>query len=87
LLFADALTAGPKAETATERRALLREINEAIVAQVRAYHARPWAQGDPDAVVRAFVCECGDPRCEADLELPVGVVADSSALAAGHANR
>lgn len=87
-LFADALTAGPTAETATDRRALLREINEAVVAQVRAYYARPWAHGDADAVVRTFVCECGDPRCEADVELAVGVVADSSALAAGHdANR
>jgi hypothetical protein len=28
--------------------------------------------------------ECGDPRCDADLELPLGVVADRSALAAGH---
>jgi hypothetical protein len=83
-LFADALTAGPKAETATERRALLREINEAIVAQVRAYYARPWAHGDADVVVRTFVCECGDPQCDADLELTVAQAAAAPALAPGH---
>jgi hypothetical protein len=81
-LFADALTAGPQAPTREDRRALLREINRAIVAQVRAYHARPWADGDPDAVVRRFVCECGDPACDVDLELPVGQVAAGPAL--GH---
>jgi hypothetical protein len=87
-LFAAALAAGPRAETRDERRALLREINEAIVAQVRGYYARPWAHGDADAVVRTFVCECGDPACEFDLELTVGEVAANPALAAGHgANR
>jgi hypothetical protein len=83
-LFADALAAGPRAGSRDERRVLLREINEAIAAQVRAYYARPWAEGDPDAVVRQFVCECGDTRRDVDLELPVGVVANSAALAPGH---
>jgi hypothetical protein len=83
-LFADSLAAGPGAETRDERRALLREINEAIAAQVRAYYARPWAQGDPDAVVRRFVCECGDPVCDADLELPVAELLAGLALAPGH---
>jgi hypothetical protein len=81
-LFADSLAAGPRAPTRDDRRALLREINQAIVAQVRGYHARPWAQGDPDAVVRTFVCECGDPACDIDLELRVGQVAAGPAL--GH---
>ncbi|MEN3279941.1 MAG: hypothetical protein V7607_1081 [Solirubrobacteraceae bacterium] len=80
-LFSDAIAAGPRAKTLEERRALLREINEAIVAQVRGYYARPWSKGDPDAVVRAFVCECGDTTCEIDLELPVGEVATRPALA------
>ena len=35
-----------------ERRALLREANAAIVAQVRGYYARPWAEGDAESVVR-----------------------------------
>jgi hypothetical protein len=83
-LFADALAAGPRAESRDERGALLREINEAIAAQVRAYFARPWADGDPDAVVRRFVCECGDTRCDVDLELPVGVLLGGPALAPGH---
>jgi hypothetical protein len=83
--FAAALAAGPHARTRAERRALLREANEAIVAQVRGYHARPSAAGDPEAVVWGFVCECGDPACEADLELAVAAVAAGPALAPGHA--
>jgi hypothetical protein len=83
-LFATAIVAGPRAEALDERRALLREINEAIVAQVRGYHARPWADGRPDAVVRRFVCECGDRACEVELELPVGAVARAAADLAHH---
>jgi hypothetical protein len=83
-LFADALAAGARATTVEERRALLREINEAIVAQLRAYYARPWADGDPDTIVRRFVCECGDPACEVDLELTVGEVAAGPARAPAH---
>jgi hypothetical protein len=82
--FAEALAAGPRAQTRAERQALLREINAAIVAQVRAYYARPWANGDPDAVVRSFVCECGDPTCEIELERTVREVATRPALAPGH---
>jgi hypothetical protein len=37
-----------------------------------------------DTVVRTFVCECGDPACEIDLELTVAEVAASPALAPGH---
>jgi len=43
--------------------------NEAVVAQVRGYHAPPWAEGDPEAVIRTFVCECGDPACEASVDV------------------
>jgi hypothetical protein len=77
--FADAIAAGPRAQTTDERRALLREINEAIVAQVRAYYARPWAEGDADAVVRTFVCECGELECDVEFELSVGAIRRSSA--------
>jgi hypothetical protein len=38
--FAAALAAGPRAETRAERRALLREMNEAIVSQVRGRYGR-----------------------------------------------
>jgi hypothetical protein len=44
--FASALAEGPRAETAAERRALLREANEAVVSQCLAYLARPWTSGD-----------------------------------------
>jgi hypothetical protein len=83
--FASALAAGPRARTRAERRALLREANDAIVGQVRGYYARPWADGDPEAVVRSFACECGDPECTADLQLTIGAVAAGPALAPGHA--
>jgi hypothetical protein len=84
-LFRDALDEGPVAETVAERRALLRAGNESIVAQVRGYYARPWAEREADQVVRAFVCECGEPSCEADVEVSVGVAAAAPVLAAGHA--
>ena len=84
VLFADALAAGPRVETLSERRALLREANDAIVAQIRAYYARPWADGDPETVVREFACECGDTACNATVELPVGALSAGRALAPGH---
>ena len=82
--FAGALAAGPRAASLNERRALLREANAAIEAQVRAYYARPWADGDADSVVRTFVCECGTPDCEASVELPLRALAGESPLAPGH---
>ena len=60
-LLAGPLRAGP---AGTDRPALLREQNAAAIEQVRGYHARPWAAGDPGAVELEFVCECGDPGCE-----------------------
>lgn len=69
--FRDALAEGPRAETVTERRALLRSANGAMVSQVRAYLARPWSRGDPESFTREFVCECDDPECRAVLVLPV----------------
>lgn len=84
-LFADALAEGPRAETGAERRALLREANLAQVEQVRAHFARPWADGDADAVERSFVCECGEPSCEASVVLTVAGAAAGPALAPGHA--
>ncbi len=69
--FADALASGPKAETAHDRRALLRYANRAIVSQYRAFFARPWSSGDLSSAVAAFECECADPECDANVELPV----------------
>ena len=46
-LFRDVLDSGPSAQTLDERRRLLREINEAIVDQVRGYHPRPLGRGEP----------------------------------------
>jgi hypothetical protein len=81
-LFLDALLAGPHAGTQTERRQLLREMNAAIVAQVRGYCARPWATGDAETITRAFVCECGSPGCEADVVVTVATAAAAPVL--GH---
>jgi hypothetical protein len=83
-LFAEALAAGPRADSLDERRALLREGNLAHVRQVRGYYARPWAEGDAEAVVRTFVCECGDRTCVASVELTVGAASAKPVLAAGH---
>ena len=82
--FAAALEEGPRAASRTERRALLREANESIADQVRDYHARPWATGEADAVVRAFLCECGDTTCDASVDLAVSASAAGPVLAAGH---
>jgi hypothetical protein len=84
-LFADALAEGPRAATLHERRALLREANEAIVAQVRGYYARPWAHGNADEVVRRFLCECGDRSCELSVAVTVGTAAAGPVVAARHA--
>jgi hypothetical protein len=82
--FVATLSRGPHAETLAERRALLREANEAIVGQVHGYYARPWADGDPEAVLRTFLCECGDPGCDRDVETSVGAASTSPVMAAGH---
>ena len=79
--FAEALAEGPRAETTEERRALLREGNEQILAQCRGYLGRPWAVGDEHSFTREFHCECDDPSCEAVLELTVAEAARR--LAAG----
>jgi len=83
-MLAPAIAEGPRARTAAERRALLREANAAVAAQVRAGTARPWAAGDPDAVPCDAACECGDPACEAMLRVAAGVLAARPALAPGH---
>lgn len=83
-LFADALADGPRAETAAERKELLRAANQAIVEQVRGYYARAWANGDPNDVVRTFPCECGDPSCDLNVEVRVGDAGAEPVLAAGH---
>jgi hypothetical protein len=82
--FAAALAEGPHAETRSERRALLREANEAIVAQVRGYYARPWAEGDAEPVVREFLCECGNTACHASVHVSVAAVVAGAVLAPGH---
>jgi hypothetical protein len=69
--FAEVLARGPVARSAEARRALRREINDATVAQVRGFYARPWATGNPDEVVKTFVCECGNTACEDTVELAI----------------
>jgi AAA domain-containing protein len=82
--FAAALAAGPHAASDAERRALLREANMDVVHQVRAFHARPWASGNPEEVVRAFVCECGDTGCVASVDATVAEAAAGPLRAPGH---
>jgi hypothetical protein len=82
--FAEALTEGPRAETVAERRVLLRDANAATASQVRGYYARPWADGDADSVIRAFVCECGDAGGYASVKLAVGALSAEPVLARGH---
>jgi len=86
-LFADAIAEGPRAETAEERRALLRYANEAVVSQCLAYLARPWTTGDAEAMIRSFACECDDRECEQTVELAVAAFPRSlePVLAPGHA--
>ena len=83
-LWSERLAAGPRATTLDARRHLLRELNEAVVEQIRGYHRRPWAKGDPEVLTRTFVCECGDPACDIDVSLTVGDVTARPALAPGH---
>ncbi|MDQ1446667.1 MAG: hypothetical protein QOI20_3131 [Acidimicrobiaceae bacterium] len=73
--FSAALTNGPRILVMTDRRILLREINQAVVAQVRGYYARPWAAGDADSVIQSFVCECGEAACTAEVSTTVGAAA------------
>ena len=82
--FAAELARGPLAADAAERRELLRQANLDVVEQVRGFYARPWAVGDPEAVVRGFICECGATTCEAFVQASVGSVAVAPAIAAGH---
>ena len=86
-LFADALARGPRARRRGARQALLHEANEAIAAQVRGFYARPWANGDPDAVVREFICECGDPQCDASVLTSLAAFESGVVLAPGHGAR
>ena len=83
-MFSGALGAGPHARTRAERRALLREANDALAGQIRDHHARPWAAGDVDAVLLDVLCECADPACTATVTLPVGAPAADVVLAPGH---
>ena len=83
-MFADALAHGSRAGTARERQALRSEANQAIAAQVHGYYARPWASGDPEAVIQPFICECGDAACCELVPMPVGALGSQRPAAPGH---
>ena len=82
--FAPLLARGPLATDVVQRQQLLREANLDIVEQVRRFYARPWTVGNPEAVVRSFICECGATTCAAFVEVSVGSAAVAPAIAAGH---
>jgi hypothetical protein len=81
-LLADGLAEGPRATTTEERRALLRYANEAIAAQARGYLSRVGTPSDLEVFTRVFVCECADPNCDEDLELPVAAFERAAAAGA-----
>lgn len=83
-LFSEAIAEGSCATTREERRRLAREMNMAIVEQVLGYCRRPWAEGVADTVPRAFVCECGDSDCQADVRAAVRDAVASPVRAQGH---
>jgi hypothetical protein len=70
-MLAGPLRDGPHATDEAERQQLLREQNRAAIEQVRGFHARPWATGDPDGVEVDFACECGDPACDRSVRRPI----------------
>lgn len=82
--FAEALKTGPLARTVTERRELLRYANHAITEQYRTYRARPWATGDPSAIIKSFSCECAQDGCEAQVDLPLANLPRPLILAPNH---
>jgi predicted kinase len=82
--FADAIREGPRTETVVERRRLLRQANLSVTEQVRGFYRRPWAAGDPETIVRSFICECGDATCEASVEATVRDAEARPVVARGH---
>ena len=82
--FASFLAAGPRAESAEERRRLLRGANLDVVAQVRGFFGRPWASGSAEEVERSFACECGDVDCTARVDRAVGIAAAGPVFERGH---
>lgn len=89
--FATVLAGGPVAVHAAERGALLREANLATAAQVEGYLRRPWASPVVAERARDFLCECGDRRCTASLELTLSgfrrAARHGPLLAPGHRER
>ena len=83
-VFAEQLARGPLATSDDDRRGLLREANLDIVEQVRGYYARPWASGDPESVVRSFICECGRRDCVAFVAASVASAAASPTIVSEH---
>jgi hypothetical protein len=82
--FGQELERGRRAASVAERRALLRQANLDLVEQVRGYYARPWAVGNPEAVVRPFICECGATTCEAFVDASVAEATERRVIALGH---
>jgi hypothetical protein len=78
------LAAGPRAASLSEREALIREANLDVVEQVRGYYRRRWATGDPETVERTFICECGEPDCDAEVRSTVGRAARAPVLRPDH---
>ncbi|MEV4065031.1 AAA family ATPase [Nonomuraea dietziae] len=82
--FAVELAAGPLARGPEERARLLREANEAVVEQYRAFFARPWSPDASETTARPFVCECADPRCDVQVSLVIERLPPEPVLAPGH---
>jgi hypothetical protein len=70
-IFADVISAGPRAETETERRDLRRDENVILFRQLSTYFERVPEAGDPMTSPAPFGCECGASGCGATVEVPL----------------
>ncbi len=82
--FGDAIRSGSGAVDEPGRQLMLREMNEAVAEQIRGFHARPWATGDPEGVTHSFVCECAAPNCTELVTTTVAVATQAPVRAPHH---
>jgi hypothetical protein len=76
-IFAAVISAGPRAETETERRKLRRGENVILFRQLSTYFERVPEAGDPMTTPAPFGCECGASGCGALVEVPLVAAANA----------
>jgi hypothetical protein len=70
-VFAEAIAAGPRAQTKTDRRGLRRDENLILFHQVSTYFERVPEVGVATTSPVEFGCECGITGCDATVEAPL----------------